>query len=155
MIRARGRKALTNKKFITKAKDVHGNKYDYSKVDYVSAHKKVIIKCKIHGDFEQRPKNHLSGQGCPDCSHTKKLITIEFIKRAKKLHGNLYDYSNTNYINSHTEVIIRCKTHDFKFNQAARNHLQGSGCIICSINKRKKNWMNKNTIKVIKGEQDS
>jgi len=139
-------------KFIQRAKDVHGDKYDYSKVDYVSAHKKVIIKCKIHGQFKQMPPSHCNGSGCLDCSPTKVRTTKEFIKKAETVHDNQYDYSNTNYINARTEVIIRCKTHDFEFNQTARNHLQGSsGCISCTINKRKNSLMNKNTIKVIKG----
>ena len=139
-------------KFIQRAKDVHGDKYDYSKVDYVNAHKKVIIKCKIHGQFKQMPSSHCNGNGCLDCSPTKVKTTKEFIKKAKTVHDNQYDYSNTNYINARTEVIIRCKTHDFEFNQTARNHLQGSsGCISCTINKRKNSRMNKNTIKVIKG----
>jgi|TARA_R110000823_G_C15573233_1_gene462053 hypothetical protein len=132
-------------KFLQRAKDVHGDKYDYSKFQYVSVHKKVIIKCKIHGKFKQKLSSHYNGQGCPDCSHTKKLTNKEFITRAKEKHDDQYDYSNTNYINAHTKVKIRCKTHDLEFNQLARNHLKGqTGCKICSINKRKNSRMNKN-----------
>lgn len=55
-------------KFIEDAQKVHGNKYDYSKVNYVNSNTKVTITCPIHGDFEQLPLNHLKGQGCPKCS---------------------------------------------------------------------------------------
>jgi hypothetical protein len=58
---------MTTEEFIHKAKAVHGDKYDYSKVKYINNRIKVLIICPIHGDFEQKPSNHLQGQGCPTC----------------------------------------------------------------------------------------
>ena len=58
---------LTTDKFIKKAKTIHGNKYDYSKVKYVNNHTKVCIICPIHGEFWQTPMKHLIGRGCPKC----------------------------------------------------------------------------------------
>jgi rubrerythrin len=66
-----GTKKSTKEDFIIKAKQVHGDKYDYSKVVYVNNQIKVCIICPIHGEFYQTPKNHLSGQGCPKCSGNK------------------------------------------------------------------------------------
>lgn len=60
-----GKKKLTTLEFARKAKEVHGNKYDYSKVRYTNAKSKVKIICPEHGVFEQLPSNHLSGCGCP------------------------------------------------------------------------------------------
>ena len=120
-------------KFIKKAKKVHGNRYNYTKTQYRNSFDKVLIHCSKHGDFEQSPKNHLSGQGCNFCSNTSKLSTKEFIKRAKKLHGNLYDYSRVKYVNSNSKVIIICKVHG-EYQQLARNHLSERGCPQCKGN---------------------
>ena len=63
-----GNKKLTTESFIKKAHLVHGDRYDYSKVNYVGAKTKVVIICKEHGEFLQTPNNHLRGKGCPQCS---------------------------------------------------------------------------------------
>lgn len=55
--------------FIKKANTIHGGKYDYSKSEYVDSDTKILITCPEHGDFMQLPNNHLSGHGCPKCSH--------------------------------------------------------------------------------------
>lgn len=57
--------------FIQKSVKLHGNKYDYSKVDYQGALNKVTINCSIHGDFDQTPNDHLRGCGCPNCFESK------------------------------------------------------------------------------------
>ena len=78
-------KKLTTEEFIEKAKQIHGDKYDYSLTEYKSNKKKVKIICPIHGVFEQRPLNHLQGCGCIKCSGLEKLTTDEFIKRSKQI----------------------------------------------------------------------
>ena len=84
------------KLFIGKAIKIHGDNYNYSKVEYVKAIKQVIIICKEHGDFLQTPNAHLSGYNCYKCglyiNKTKSNLN-EFIKRAKEIHGDKYDYS--------------------------------------------------------------
>ena len=61
-----GTTKMDTKLFIIKAKEIHGDKYDYSKVDYELSRKPIKIICPKHGEFEQTPNNHLSkGQGCP------------------------------------------------------------------------------------------
>jgi hypothetical protein len=117
--------------FIQKSKNIHGNKYDYSRVDYVKNHQKVIIICKKHGEFEQTPNNHLSGYGCKKCAGTAKLSTNEFIIRSKTIHGDLFDYSKVNYINSTTKVIIICKEHG-EYQQTPKLHINGAGCGKCA-----------------------
>lgn len=79
---------MTNDDFITRAIAVHGNKYDYSKVEYKNANTKVCIICPEHGEYLQRDAGHLLGRGCPKCakilaSAQKTLTTEEFIERAK------------------------------------------------------------------------
>ena len=125
------KRSSTTKKFIEKAKKKHSNKYDYSKVEYISAHKKVIIRCIEHGEFKQTPGSHLNYNGCPTCSGNIKLTTEEFIKKAKEKNGNKYDYSNVEYINAKTKVSIRCIEHG-EFKQTPGSHLYGQGCPTCS-----------------------
>ena len=124
------RKTLEN--FIEEAHKVHGNKYDYSKVKYVNTNTKVRIICPIHGEFEQRPADHIKGVGCKYCSHRSyELTTEEFIERAKKVHGDKYDYSKVEYINNHTDVCVICPIHG-EFKQNPILHLSGCGCKYCS-----------------------
>lgn len=60
--------------FITKAKQIFGSLYDYSKVDYAHSHQKVTIGCSSHGDFMLAPNRHLERQGCPTCSSQKSNL---------------------------------------------------------------------------------
>jgi len=88
----------TTEEFIEKAKKINGDKYDYSKVDYNNSKEKVTIICKIHGDFFQTPSGHLKGDGCKKCAtettaEKNKSNTFDFIEKAKKIHGDKYDYS--------------------------------------------------------------
>lgn len=120
----------TTEQFIIDAKEVHGDKYDYSLVYYKNNYTKIKIICDEHGRFYQNPKSHKNGNGCPTCKGVKKLTTEQFIKQSKKIHNNKYDYSLVNYVNSHTKVKIICKIHGI-FRQKPNNHLNGSGCIYC------------------------
>ena len=128
--------------FIEKAIKIHGDKYDYSKVDYKKTDVKIFIICKIHGEFIQSPNKHLSGQGCRKCgllsnSRLKSLNTSKFIEKAKIKHGDKYDYSKVIYKNCNEKVCIICKTHG-EFNQNPSSHLCGIGCKICGINSNSK-----------------
>ena len=89
---------LSNEQFIEKANKIHNNKYDYSKVDMLNRDEngKVCIICPIHGEFWQKPSQHLLGKGCKECG-SNKLTTETFIKKAKKIHGNDFSYENTIY----------------------------------------------------------
>ena len=129
------KKLNTTENFINKAKNIHLEKYDYSKTNYISAHCKIIIICKNHGEFLQTPNSHLNGSGCIKCryNNNKKLSnTSSFIKKALKIHGDKYDYSNVNYLSAKEDVEIICKLHG-NFSQKANSHLNGNGCNKCGI----------------------
>lgn len=118
--------------FAQKARKVHGEKYDYSKVKYIDAHTKVCILCPKHGEFWQTPNNHLSGNGCKLCANEKiskdqTLSTQEFVEKASIVHNNKYNYSKVNYISSRDKVIITCPIHG-DFEQTPDRHLRGNGC---------------------------
>ena len=135
-------KRKTNNEFIEQARLIHGDKYDYSQVEYKNSHTKIIIKCPIHGEFIQRPHRHLNGDGCKECSKKtigfKNSSTIdEFIEKARLIHGDKYDYSQVEYKNNKTKVIIKCPIHG-EFTQLPTSHLtMKAGCSKCSYNKLK------------------
>ena len=119
--------------FIQEAKNVHGNKYDYSKVNYINNSTKVCIICPIHGEFSQTPKTHINQKcGCPECSSLKKLTNEKFIEKAKNVHGNKYDYTKSQYKNTRTKLIIVCPKHG-EFLQTPHSHLHGDGCPNCNF----------------------
>lgn len=194
---------MNNKEsFIKKAIEIHGNKFDYSKVDYTNSHTKVCIICPIHGEFWQRPDKHLGKYGCRLCAnkgvgldlttsikdvknklwllygeeydydfenyenlnseikiksiygercvkvsnlltgnfdfhkHTgnhgnKKYSTKEFVEKAIKVHGDLYDYSQVRYVRSNEKVAIICPKHGV-FHQTPSAHLRGCKCLKCA-----------------------
>lgn len=123
--------------FIEKANQVHNNKYDYTDVKYINSITKVKIKCATHGTFEQAPAEHIRGKGCSKCSFIKVAkkrtsTTDEFINKARKIHGDTYEYDNVEYISNKTKVKITCKIHG-DFDQTPDSHLSGCGCRECGI----------------------
>ena len=127
-------KKLTTIDFIKKSKEVHGDKYNYSKSVYTTAHSKIKIICKKHGEFQQEANNHMNGSNCRLCINNNIKYTKEqFIEKAKEIHGNKYDYNNINYKNCEVKVDILCKIHGI-FKQRPSSHLQGYGCSKCAKN---------------------
>lgn len=130
----------TKEKFIRTSNKIHNNKYDYSKVIYINNYTKTCIICHKHGEFQQSPNKHLSGKGCSKCRSEKlsKLFRSSkktFIKKAKAIHGERYDYSDVKYINSQIKVKIKCLKHDFIFYQTPGNHLSGQNCPKCNFSR--------------------
>jgi hypothetical protein len=130
---------LTTETFIAKARAVHGDRYDYSKVEYVRAQELVTIICSKHGEFRQQATVHLSNHGCKLCAiennpNSKPRSNEAFIVKAEALHGKKYNYDKVNYIRAHTPVVITCTKHgDFK--QRPADHLTGKGCPKCGAEK--------------------
>lgn len=118
--------------FIKKAKEIFGNKYCYDEVNYINTSTKVKITCKEHGVFEQKPINHLSGNGCKLCFHKRKTTSNEkLIAKAIEIHRNKYDYSFVEYKNNKSNIKIICPIHGLFVQQAAA-HLRGANCPACS-----------------------
>jgi very-short-patch-repair endonuclease len=125
---------LDTASFIEKAKGIHNDKYDYSKVNYINADTQITIICKEHGEFTQIPDFHINRKcGCPKCSNNVKLDLSEFIEKSNKIHCNKYDYSKVEYNNNRNHIIIICKKHG-EFSQIPFLHLLKHGCPNC-INK--------------------
>ncbi|MET0105530.1 MAG: DUF723 domain-containing protein [Sedimenticola sp.] len=123
-------KHVTTEDFIKCARKRHGDKYDYSKVEYVAEKSKVTIICPEHGEFEQTPANHCTGYGCPGCGGNKPLTLDRFLQRANKIHNGRYDYSRVEFKNVESKVEIICPVHG-PFIQRVASHLKGIGCNKC------------------------
>lgn len=127
---------FTKEKFVEKSVEAHGNKYDYSKVEYVNKENKVCIICPEHGEFWQRAGGHMQGKGCNKCKyvlHAKQtaLPSGEVIRRAKEVHGDLYTYPEQDIENNSSKLKIVCSKHGL-FHQNASNHIRfGHGCPKC------------------------
>ncbi|MBL4799466.1 MAG: GIY-YIG nuclease family protein [Oleispira sp.] len=127
---------LTTAEFIENSRKAHGNKFDYSKVLYVNKKTPVIVICPIHGEYEVQPHIHVRSD-CRKCylenrsENTAKTNEV-FVSEAISVHGDTYDYSETEYINKRTKISIVCKIHGV-FQQLPGQHLSSSGCLKCSI----------------------
>lgn len=126
----------TTAEFIENATKIHGDKYDYSEVEYTRTQDKVKIICKKHGAFYQRPNQHIKGNGCPVCGFESMVAktssnTERYVQQARKILGDRYDYSKVNYKNYLTNIEIVCREHG-SFFQLPYQHLKGKGCPICS-----------------------
>ena len=128
------KKRGTTEAFIEKAKRVHGNKYDYSKVEYVDCKTKVQIICKKHGVFIQRPDIHLSGSTCPHCAREEKLNTLDYyIQLSKEKHGDKYDFCNSVYSGCNNNIEVRCKECGHIFYISPISLVNGVGCKMCNV----------------------
>ncbi len=137
-IRCAGKKKKTTSEFVSDCINVHGDRYDYSKTNYVGARKKLIVTCVEHGDFEILASTHLRGANCPDCVNQyqrlgKKIswTTDSWISKSRELHGDSYIYSETNYVDAKTKVRILCPSHGL-FQVLPRHHIgRRIGCPTC------------------------
>jgi protein-arginine kinase activator protein McsA len=125
----------TTAEYLEKCRAVHGDRYDYSKTEYSSAHTPVTITCAIHGDFYQIARLHHKGCGCPTCgdmsSKSKQRDSQdEFAAAGKAVHGERYDYSQGDYKGNLMPYKIICETHG-EFWQTPKDHKQGRGCQKC------------------------
>jgi very-short-patch-repair endonuclease len=130
---------LSAQEVLSRFRVAHGDRYDYSTMNYKHSNRHVRIVCKDHGAFLQAPSSHWVGKGCPDCGREallasaaqRVLTTTEVVRRFRLLHGNLYDYSQTDYYRFTQPVEIKCRKHGV-FRQKPQAHLEGKGCPQCS-----------------------
>lgn len=137
---------LTKEAFLIKAKEKHGDKYNYEYVDFETSEDKILIYCNCGKSFTQVANSHLSGRGCPYCavisSSSSHLYNTEtFIKLSKERHGNKFDYSLVEYKHNSDKIKIKCKKHNLIFTQTAYIHLQSNGgCPVCRYENAKPRW---------------
>lgn len=147
--------------YIKKASFVHNGYFDYSKTVYTNANSKITVTCPIHGDFEVKANNHLSGQNCMKCKNsgiihkitklpknknrTKRLTIHEIEERIDQLSNGKYSIVDLNYQNNQSKIKLFCnETDEFGFKHGEFEitplHLfAGERCQKCSKNKRMTN----------------
>jgi len=137
---------ITKDTILQKIKEVHGDTYDLSKVDYVSMKTPITLICSKHGEFPVLPNSLIyQKSGCSFCGRersekAKYKPFDKVIEKCKDVHGETYDYSLiTEYKDTTTKYPIICKTHG-TFYQNFGHHMSGRGCKECGkesmINKR-------------------
>lgn len=131
---------LSNEEFIKKSKEVWGNKYDYSLVEYKNMKTKIKLICENNHIFNITPDNHLRLRGCIYCSNKVNLVIDKdsFVEKSNKIHNSKYDYSLFDYKDSTTKNKIICNIHGV-FEQTPNTHMSGSGCRSCYIDSLKSN----------------
>lgn len=125
----------TTAEWVAAARRVHGDRYDYSLVDYKNNVTPVTVVCHEHGPFRQRPANHLSDRGCPVCGRkivddARRITQEQFVRDSVTVHGTKYDYSSTRFVDVASDVVITCPRHG-EFSQPAMAHKAGHGCPKC------------------------
>jgi hypothetical protein len=154
------RKTLTNDEAIALYVKKHGDRYDYSRTRYNGQCQKVVVTCRVHGDFLIQHNNHAyGGYGCNACSpigrpkaeravcgkHGEYVLSkgcsickayekrkTAFINKCIKKHGDLYDYSYIDFVNQASKIEVLCRTCNEKFTVHAGNHsVRGVGCQKC------------------------
>lgn len=129
------RRRLTTESVIKSFVEKHGEKYDYSRVNYTDSDTPVLIGCKIHGFVKTTTFRHLNTEGCPECGKLKKRPTAtfeDFVKNSRLKHGDRYSYFKDSYTKTDEQTKIRCEVHGDFYQQAA-SHLQGRGCPACGL----------------------
>lgn len=125
-------KAWTQERFLQEAVAIHGETYDYSRVQYVGAHSKVEISHRdCSRSFQQKPTDHLAGKGCPHCFGCAGKTTLWFVEKAQGILGGSYDYSLVNYQGTKIPVRIIHRTCGRVFENKPFLLLRGSGCPDC------------------------
>lgn len=148
-------KRKTSIDFINEAKQIYGEKYDYSSIIYKNFRTKIQIRCSLHGIFEKFPQDFLKGSGCKQCSYEKmdkkERSTEEFIIDAKKIHGEKYDYSKVHFVSLAKKIEIICPIHG-SWLQKPGDHLNSkAGCKKCFYEKSgKTEWTTKSLIEKLK-----
>lgn len=122
------RKRKTTDEFIAQCKAVHGDTYHYHNTTYTGSKDMVTVTCTTHGDFDIEANSHLKGNGCKACTCSRYE---PYEVKARKVHGNKYDYAITAYSGKESTILVRCPKHDvFRIN--AYSHLKGRGCRKCA-----------------------
>lgn len=97
----------------------------------------MTVICPEHSYFDIVASKLLSGRGCQKCGrartiNSRQLTNDKFIKKARAVHGDKFDYSMVQYKDSKTKVVIKCTKCLSEFEQEPASHIQGNGCKECA-----------------------
>jgi DNA polymerase-3 subunit epsilon len=121
------RRVVTTESFIAEAKEIYGDRYDYSKVVYKNRDHRVVVTCPVHGDFQIYAREHLDGKGCPKCEKGEK-----FIAKLKEKFGDKFGLEQFVYNSSTSPITLICPEHG-SFSRTPTQILNSSwGCPECA-----------------------
>ena len=121
------KRVVTTESFIAEAKEIYGDRYDYSKVDYINKEHRVTIVCPVHGDFQIYAREHLDGKGCPKCEKGEK-----FIAKLKEKFGDKFGLEQFVYNSSTSPITLICSEHG-SFSRTPTQILNSAwGCPECA-----------------------
>lgn len=145
---------FTKSDFIKKVREIHEDKYDYSKVEYINSRTKIIIICLKHGEFIQKPSTHIDNKGCPRCSGRYKRTQEDFIKECDSLYkDSTIEYKHIYFNRMCDHIYPICKTHG-KFKTTTDRFLnRNGGCLRCSRITNKEDFTEK-SIKIHNSKYD-
>jgi hypothetical protein len=125
---------MTTASFIARAREIHGERYDYAKVDVRGALEPVVILCRIHGPFAQRPANHLLGLGCTRCSQEERRIPVDVVEAEVRARYPHYALKRDSYTHRGKRATWRCNLHDCEFSRSVYEllSLRSTGCRGCA-----------------------
>lgn len=127
-------RALTRDSFIEKANSIFNGKYSYEKVNYVDYKTEVTITCPIHGDFKQRPSNHLKGHGCPLCAKNGVRPTLEAFRA--RFSDKMINLSEFEYKRATDAGKCLCERCGNVWYTTPMSLMKGSGCPRCAKERR-------------------
>lgn len=127
-------RALTRDSFIEKANSIFNGKYSYEKVNYVDYKTEVTITCPIHGDFKQRPSNHLKGHGCPHCAKNGVRPTLEAFRA--RFSDKMINLSEFEYKRATDAGKCLCERCGNVWYTTPMSLMKGSGCPRCAKERR-------------------
>jgi len=124
-------------RYVTRAKSVHGDRYDYSDVNFLGMHERIDIICREHGKFVQIANGHIQGSGCPKCGRisAKRLLShtkTGFLETLTSVQRKDVDFSKLEYVNMFTKGVFLCKICDWKWEQTPDSFRTGAGCAMCN-----------------------
>lgn len=112
---------LTTEEILQRFRESHGDRYDYSKVEYVNSYTQVCIVCKVHGEVWVYPHNHWSGHGCWKCYRRPRVKIVDGKKKCKKC-GEWVKLEDYHIIPSSGQVMSYCKECQRSY---CRKHFRG------------------------------
>lgn len=133
--------------FVEKSRKIHGDEYQYHEDTYINNRIKTKITCSIHGEFWQTPNGHLQGHKCPKCSKISRDLkhiktTKQFILDAKKVHGDDYIYTESEYKGKDIKVAIICPKHGIFWQTPEKHVTYKQGCPKCKATRLEKEVIN-------------
>jgi hypothetical protein len=127
-------KQISQEEFKNRCREKHGNKFNLDKIIYTGMRERIIVGCNSHGEFDIIASVFLKSNGCVKCYNEERSFKNSFERLFRAIHDEYYDYSDVDYKGILTKVSIKCPSHGI-FQQTPKEHLRGSGCAKCGIEK--------------------